>query len=38
VYPYGIEDSQEKGVVVRKDLNTIALYALLKNAYDEEKY
>jgi hypothetical protein len=36
IYPYGIEDLPDKGVV-GKDQDAVALYTLLKNAYDEEK-
>jgi hypothetical protein len=36
IYPYDIEDLPDKGVV-GKDQDAVALYTLLKNAYDEEK-
>jgi hypothetical protein len=36
VYRYGIEDTTDRGVI-GKDPDAVALYTLLKNAYDEEK-
>jgi hypothetical protein len=36
VYRYGIEDTQDRGII-GKDPDAVALYTLLKNAYDEEK-
>jgi hypothetical protein len=36
MYPYGIEDAPDKGVV-GKDPDAVALYTLLKYAYDEGK-
>jgi hypothetical protein len=35
VYRYGIEDTQDRGIV-GKDPDAVALYTLLKNAYDED--
>jgi len=36
VYKYGIEDTQDRGII-GKDPDAVTLYVLLKNAYDEEK-
>jgi hypothetical protein len=36
MYRYGIEDTQDRGIV-GKDPDAVALYTLLKNAYDEGK-
>jgi hypothetical protein len=35
MYPYGIEDTPDRGVI-GKDPDAVALYVLLKNAYDED--
>jgi len=35
MYPYGIEDTSDRGVI-GKDPDAVALYVLLKNAYDED--
>jgi len=36
MYKYGIEDTSDRGIT-GKDPDAVALYILLKNAYDEEK-
>jgi hypothetical protein len=35
MYPYGIEDTPDRGVI-GKDPDAVALYVLLKNAYDRD--
>jgi len=35
MYPYGIEDTSDRGIT-GKDPDAVALYVLLKNAYDED--